>query len=289
MSSQDVISLTQINHAGKASERLVPISEITHALVGLYVEKIAIPYGRRFYRYNAILVVGYEDQYVFKRLNNVHVFRKWTLRFEGNIPLYYTDLDVSKAYQAHFYTPVDFSQIHSVSHDVVRPLIGLETYQSGLDVWEPEGMMEAVEASRRNQTIPRTRRAETRTMCILFIYNFFFAWFILLQAPIHPNGIVELTDLILIGYVMTNLLIPVCLVFWRRFSNRYAPFLFAAVTLASNTLGNLIGFWIHDLPMILTSILILNIFNIVLWTVAMISMKMVKLIVKFMKGWEFVR
>lgn len=276
--------------AGEITELFIPFADMGLVLVGMVEAQTFLPGGRKIYQYHALLVIQAEDEYFFKKFTEKAELAQWMNRFQGKVPaVQYTMMNLGKAFSAREDMKIDFAQAPMDDRDVVSDYIGAESYTSLLEDWEPSGLHESVLASHRQKTVPRTRQAEKWTMWALFLYNLLFALFIFPIVPVDQSRIVELSELVLLGYVIANVLIPVVFVFWRSFTRWYLPLLFAVVTLAGNMIGVLGALWIHDFPFMFASLFILQALTIVLWTVAMIHIKLLKLIRIFLRDWEFGR
>ncbi len=277
-------------YAGELTELFIPFADMDLVLIGMVEDKTFLPGGRKMYQYHALLVIQSEDDYFFKKFTRKTEFDQWMNRFQGKVPaIQYTTMNLEKAFSARKYMKIDFAQAPMHDRDIVSDYIGAETYTSLLENWEPRGMCEGVLESHRKKSVPRTRKAERWTMRGLFVYNLLFALFVFPIIPVDQNGLVELSETVLIGYVIVNVIVPTAFVFWRSFTRWYLPLLFAVVTLAGNMIGVLGALWIQDFPFMFASLFILHAFTIVLWTVALIHIKLLKLIRIFLRDWEFGR
>lgn len=264
-------------------ERVIPLSEVEKVLIGLYAHRIPTD-NSTFYRFNALLIIIHNDNYFFEWLLSVDELQKWIKQLEGKVPvIQYTDNDLSEAFLARTYTAVDFSTIEGSTIDIVSDHVGKETYRNYLTVWMPEEIEIQVKEAKKIETLPITRRAEKRTLWIVFIYNLLFSTFVFLGLPVDTDGYIAISDNALLTYLGVNLLIPCLFIFWfwRRFTKWFNPVLLTFASITGNLVGTFFVSLIKNLPIMYESIIVLNIFNLFLWICAMVIINSFKFIAKF--------
>ena len=290
MHMDDVMPLMYIDEKGKALKSSLSLSDVNQVLIGLYVDEGFIPSSEILYRVHALIVVFHEKRMYFKRCRRLEEFIYWVDRFEENDCLVrYTTYDLSSAFHAHQYVPVDFSRVPYTDEDVVSSVLGTETTTAEWGEWHCEHTYDEVRELCRAQTVTRTRIAETFSFVYLFLYNIIIGCFLFPLAPIHSSGIIVFTDMIIVTFVCMNVLVPIVCVFWRRFTRRFLPCMYTFISFCGGFIGVVLTLNISNIFLVIGSLLIIYAVNFFLWSIGMIGIKLCKLAIWFIRGWEFVR
>lgn len=271
---------------GERKTSVISFNQAHKVLIGMKPVPIRIPRmggswkHRTYYRFEAILFILYEEGMFMESFWKAEDLKKWIHHFKNKVPIVYTNQDLMPALQLAKHTKIDFSQVQGSSTDTISAYIGQENSSNPFRPWMPTGALE--EGNRKKTEISRvnTKKAEKMALWLLFCYAIVSAIILLPQAPLDEDGLIELTDTILIWYLGLNLFIPTILVFFRRYSKWYNPVLYTIVVIVGNTTGLLVASFFNEFTPIYSSVLILNLFNIILWTIVMISGKLIRLLLK---------
>ncbi|WP_066188231.1 hypothetical protein [Gracilibacillus timonensis] len=256
---------------GINDENHIPFENIDHVLIGVFTYRMPVPQGWNYFRFGSLMIIMHQGNYFFRQFESRDEWQKWMRRIEDKVPLVtYTGYDLSEALRAQAYSEVDFSEVEGTRQDIVSEYIGEKSYRNPFQIWMPEEVKEEVRS-----------KTERNVLWILFGYALLFGSIIMPNSATDSEGIVEMTDIILFGYLGINLLIPCVYVFWRRYTKWYNLLLYAVVVTAGTSIGLFVASLIMEVPSLYGSALLLNMMNILFWTVALIIIKVILVIFRF--------
>lgn len=253
----------------------IPFSSIEKIVVGNYVEYIQIPKGVNFYRVQALMIIHHDQGMFFRHFSSRDEFANWVQRFtDKNIALYKTEYDLCPAYTDRLKYDIDFAKLEGYpwNEKISTPPIGRETVKNPYEPWEHDGKLkeEFVDNQKRH-----TIKWINRINLILFIYAIIVGSIIIPTRMIGDDGLIEIDFVVIFGVSFVYILLPALFLYGRKYAKWYLPLIHFFITFIGGMIGVYLSSLFNELPPLYSSILALNIFNIIIgWVPAYLFMRL---------------
>ncbi|WP_010096117.1 hypothetical protein [Ornithinibacillus scapharcae] len=263
----------------KVEEKHIGFDEMNKVLIGNLRGKYLNLHKTSFDILGVLLIIMHQDGNFYQRLYDAEELEDWLLRLKDKgIPIYYTEYDLTIAYDSTASYDVDFNQIEGIPWDGERlpvpiPLTMNQTSKPYI-IWKDEKVEQLKEKDQRR----RTKRAEFLVIIMLFLYALFAGAVIMPSVPLLEDNTFEFEEKILLGVVLVNMVIPFLFVYWRKYTKWYMPIVYVLV----GSIGNCLSlFLFSEIPDLYEAAIIVNLFTLIIgWYPILLIVKICKAIYK---------